>query len=93
MPPDLLLFLVAVATATVVAFLSRRRDSPGPPNWAVGLYLGLFRLTLLPPLQRYARARTVTSGREQFLAAWFLTFFLIFLVGIFLLSSCGRRAC
>ena len=33
-------------------------------------------------------------GRSlHFLAAWFLSFFLIFLVGVFFLPSCGRHSC
>lgn len=90
MPQDLALFLVAATAVAVCAQGARESDSP---NWAVRFYRRLFRVSLLPPLRRYARDKTSSSRREQFLAAWLLRFFLVFGVGSFLLPSCGRISC
>jgi hypothetical protein len=90
---EVVFVLVACLGATVVAFLTERRGNSDSPNWAVDAYLGLLRSTWLPPLRRYADERKTATYRERFLAAWFLSFFLIFLIGIFFLPSCGRHSC
>jgi len=93
MPSELMVFFVAAVGATVVALLTEYRSVSNAPNWAVEFYLGLLRATWLPPLRRYSEKRTTATSRERFLAAWFLSFFLIFLVGVFFLPSCGRHSC
>jgi hypothetical protein len=93
MPRDLKIFILAAAVATLVTGLSFFLRAASSPNWAVRVYLGLMKGSLIPSLQRYARNPRTYSGREGAFAIWFLTFFLVFMIAVFLGHSCGRQSC
>ena len=94
MPSELLLAAIAAAIATVVAAFSVRGSTPDSPTWAVRLYASLLSLPFpLGVVPKYRQSRATFGKREGFLAAWFLTFFVLFMLGVFFLPSCGRQSC
>ena len=86
---DVQIFIACIALALCIAWLTTRRFDSHRPIWPVRLYLFVL---LLGPLQHYARSRKVFSRREQFLASFFMWFFLLFIVAV-VAFTCGRRAC
>ena len=88
MPPDLQLAVVASVIGLIVAAFSIRGLSPNSPNWAVRIYAAL--LSLPFPFgvnSKYRQSRRTFGRREAFLASWFLTFFVIFMIGLSFLPS------
>jgi hypothetical protein len=70
---DVQVFLGSIALALCIAWLTTRNLDPRAPVWPVRFYLFVL---LLGPLQHYARSRKVFTEREQFLACFFVWFFL-----------------
>jgi hypothetical protein len=83
MPPDAKVALVAALLGLVPAWASTRSADPTQPGWAVRFYLGLFSVSGFDRVRGGSAARTRYPMRETFLAAWFLSFFVIFGFGVF----------
>jgi hypothetical protein len=82
-------FVTSILLGLGIAWLSSRSTKPTEPNWPTRLYVFIL---VLGPMRRYAKSRTSFPAREQFLAAFFVWFFILFVAGVTLLP-CGRRAC
>jgi hypothetical protein len=85
---DLLVLIVAAVVGLIVAVAGTPKVSTTRPIWAVRLYLALLRA--FPPFR--ASAPRTYSYREQFAAAFFVSFFIVFTVGV-VLFGCGRLGC
>lgn len=86
-PADGWAFLAAAAGGLVLGFITTTTASKDSPAWPLRLYLALFASSrTLPALQRYAKERKSFSFREQLFAAWFVWFFILFLIVIVVLS-------
>ena len=87
------LFLACVALALAIAWVSSPRSASSKPVWSTRLYLFVIERSNTPFLSKnYRESRNVYSRREQFLATFFIWFFLLFLVAVFAFG-CGRSGC
>ena len=86
---DVAVLVVAMLIGTAVALATTPKGSSNRPVWAVRVYLWLFRA--FPPF-RAGTARTF-SYREQFLAVFFLSAFIAFLIGAMAFGCSYRLGC
>jgi ABC-type amino acid transport system permease subunit len=86
---DVVVLITAAVAGAVVAIATTPKGSRSEPSWAVRAYLWIFRA--FPPF-RTAAPRTY-SYREQFSAAFFLSFFVVFIVGVLAFGCSYRLGC
>jgi hypothetical protein len=90
---DVLVFGVALLFAMCAAFVATRSNSPESPVWPIRLWLWLFRNHAITWFKRYPEKRNTFSRREQFLATFFIWFFVAFAIGAAFLSCSYRTGC
>jgi glycerol uptake facilitator-like aquaporin len=84
---DVVFFTAAALVGLIVAAMTTPKGVSTRPVWAVRLYLWIFRM--FPGLGAISK-RSSFNYREQFLATFFITFFIVF--GISAVSfGCGYR--
>jgi hypothetical protein len=86
---DVAILVIATVAGVVVAALTTPRGSSDRPMWAVRVYLALYRA--FPPF-RPTVTRTF-AYREQFLAAFFVSFFVVFIAGALAFGCSYRLGC
>ncbi|MGE5823486.1 MAG: hypothetical protein ACM36A_02720 [Bacteroidota bacterium] len=89
---DVQLFLGCVVLALWLAWWTVVGARSEAPVWPIRVYLGLFRGSNFPGIADYAANRKSFSRREQYLASFFVWFFILFIAATFFFG-CGRRGC
>ena len=88
--------LLIVGLAAVIAFGGAASEvlsaSPAQPVWAIRAWLWLSRRSSVARLRSYAESRGKFSRREQFIAAFFAWFFIVFVTTI-VFFGCGKAGC
>jgi hypothetical protein len=87
-PADAKVALLAAVIALIPAWFATRSFDPAQPGWAVRVYLTLFSQVGLQSSAAASPARYPV--REAFLAAWFLSFFVLFGIGLFVWPEAAR---
>ena len=91
-PRDVWLAVIAMFGSLPLALVTVARQRAEKPVWPVRLYLFIFTMSIIPGARSYASSRKTFSLREQFVASWFVWFFILFLVLVFN-WGCPRRGC
>ncbi len=74
----------AAAIATVVAWLSVRSARLNTPSWSVRFWMFVVDFPFFGRLALYRRGRRTFPRREAFVAAWFVTFCMAMLIGVWI---------
>jgi hypothetical protein len=82
LPAEIYIFLLAVVLGVVIGYIHACQGTSTNPIWPIKVYLGFFKLHV-HTLRKYASTRTTFTFREQFMAAAFIWFFVLFLSMIF----------
>jgi hypothetical protein len=92
LPRDGWLALIAAGVGLLFAVATVLLRTAENPGWPIKLYLFIIDAAKFPGLRSYTSSRKSFSLREQFLASWFIWFFVLFLVFLFF-WGCSRRGC
>jgi hypothetical protein len=92
LPRDVWLAVIATLGSLPLALATVARRREESPVWPVRLYLFIFTMVNIPGVRSYASSRKTFSLREQFVASWFVWFFILFSVLLFN-WACPRRGC
>jgi len=90
-PADAKVALLAAVIALIPAWLATRRFDPAQPGWAVRVYLALFSQVGLQRERDASATPPRYPVRESFLATWFLSFFILFGIGLFVWPEAASR--
>lgn len=82
-PKDAILFLIAGVLGILVGYIHSKFGNDDNPIWPVKLYLELFKHNQPKILKDYGASRKSFKYREQFMAASFIWFFIIFISLLF----------
>ena len=88
---EIAIVTVAAIGGLLVAWQATRSHDDSRPAPAVRVYAALFRSTGIGKLRSTVESRARHPRREAFLATWFLTFFAIFMFGVFVWPSIPGR--
>ena len=85
-PNDVLIFILSGVLGVLVGFFHARKGNVEKPIWPIKLYLMIIGNHVLT-LRKYADSRNHFMFREQFMAAAFIWFFIIFVSLMFLFEG------
>ena len=81
LPTEIYIFLLAAVLGVAIGYIHACQGTSNNPIWPIKVYLGIFKLHI-HTLRKYASSRTTFTFREQFMAASFTWFFVLFLAMI-----------
>jgi len=90
---EAVIFVAALGLAVLLAAVTANRAQTESPVWPIRLWFFVLRMQALPWFRRYPDKRRAFSPREQFLANFFVWFFLLFIAAILLFGCNHRTGC
>jgi len=86
MPCEIILLIASAIIGVAVGYIHAKLGKEYNPVWPIKLYLSLFRQSI-GFFRKYADKRHSFQFREQFMAAAFVWFFIIFIISLMVFTA------